>query len=106
MDVSDSESNDYYSLDSWRDFEDFCEAVIRQTVEENRPESRTRDPPSVSEWVTLRGWINWFASSLHKISYNKYFLTDLINSFFFLKITCVATFNSRYFVLSVHPIII
>ena len=42
MDVSYSESSDYYSLDSLRDFEDFCEVVIRQTVEENRPESRTR----------------------------------------------------------------
>ena len=42
MDVSYSESSDYYSLDSYRDFEDFCEVVIRQTVEENRPESRTR----------------------------------------------------------------
>ena len=40
MDVSYSESSDYYSLDSYRDFEDFCEAVIRQTVEE----SRTRGP--------------------------------------------------------------
>ena len=42
MDVSYSESSDYNSLDSLRDFEDFCEAVIRQTIEENRPESRTR----------------------------------------------------------------
>ena len=42
MDVSYSESSDYYSLDSLRDFEDFCEVVIQQTVEENRPESRTR----------------------------------------------------------------
>ena len=42
MDVSYSESSDYSSLDSLRDFEDFCEVVIRQTVEENRPESRTR----------------------------------------------------------------
>ena len=43
MDVSYSESSDYYnSLDSLRDFEDFCEVVIRQTVEENRLESRTR----------------------------------------------------------------
>ena len=41
MDVSYSESTDYYSLDSLRDFEDFCEVLIRQTVEENRPESRT-----------------------------------------------------------------
>ena len=40
MDVSYSESSDYYSLDSYRDFEDFCGAVIRQTVEE----SRTRGP--------------------------------------------------------------
>ena len=98
MDVSYSESSDYYSLDSYRDFEDFCEAVIRQTVEE----SRTRGPRHwVSEWVSDTDWL---ASSLHKISYNKYFLTDLINSFFFLKITCMATFNSRYFVLSVRPI--
>ena len=43
IDVSDSESNAYYSLESLRDFEYFCEAVIRQTVEGNRPESRTRD---------------------------------------------------------------
>ena len=50
MDVSYSESSDYYSLDSYRDFEDFCEAVIRQTVEE----SRTRGPRHwASEWVTL-----------------------------------------------------
>ena len=35
MDVSYSESSDYYSLDSLRDFKDFCEVVIRQTVEEN-----------------------------------------------------------------------
>ena len=99
MDVSYSESSDYYSLDSLRDFEDFCEVVIRQTVEENRPESRTR----ATEWLSDTDWL---ASSLHKISYNKYFLTDSINSFFFLKITCMATFNSRYFVLSVRPIII
>ena len=49
MDVSYSESSDYYSLDSSREFEDFCEAVIRQTVEENGPESRTRPRHSVSE---------------------------------------------------------
>ena len=44
MDVIDSESNAYYSLGSKRDFGDFCEAVIRQTVEGKRLESRTRNP--------------------------------------------------------------
>ena len=33
MDASNSESNVHYGLDSQRDFEDFCEAVIRQTVD-------------------------------------------------------------------------
>ncbi len=42
MDVSESEYNAYYSLDSQRDFEDFCEADIRQTMEPSRSGSSTR----------------------------------------------------------------
>ena len=34
-----SETNAYYSLDSQRDFEDFCEADVGQTVEGSRPGS-------------------------------------------------------------------
>ena len=40
MDVNDSECNVHYSLDSQRDFEDFCEAVIRQTVDADLPHRR------------------------------------------------------------------
>ena len=39
MNVRYSETNAYYSLDSQRDFEDFCKADIRQTVEGSRPGS-------------------------------------------------------------------
>ena len=42
MDVSESEYNAYYSLDSQRDFEDFCKADIRQTMEPSRSGSSTR----------------------------------------------------------------
>ena len=63
-------------------------------------------PASLSELQRRRCVDQLSCRFLHKNSYNKYFLTDLINSFFFMKITCMATFNSRYFVLSVRPIII
>ena len=39
MNVRYSELRAYYSLDSQRDFEDFSEADIRQTVEGSRPGS-------------------------------------------------------------------
>ena len=42
MDVSESEYNAYYRFDSQRDFEDFCEADIRQTMEPSRSGSSTR----------------------------------------------------------------
>ena len=40
MDCSDRESNVHYSLDSQRDFENFCEAVIWQTVDSDLPHRR------------------------------------------------------------------
>ena len=39
MNVRYSETNAHYSSDSQRDFEDFSEAYIRQTVEGSRPGS-------------------------------------------------------------------
>ena len=45
MDVNDSECNVHYSLDSQRDFEDFCEAVIRQTVDADLPHRRWPEHP-------------------------------------------------------------
>ena len=45
MDVSESEYNAYYRLDSQRDFEDFCEADIRQTMEPSRSGSSIRSVP-------------------------------------------------------------
>ena len=39
MDASDSETDANHCLDSHRDFEDFCEADIGQTIEGSRPGS-------------------------------------------------------------------
>ena len=90
MDVSESEYNAYYSLDSQRDFEDFCEADIRQTMEPSRSGSSTRYGTASSveaQWMveSSSASINWLAGS----SYIK----------FHIKITCImTTFGSLYFV--------
>ena len=55
MKASDSETNAYYNLESQRDFEDFCDSDIPQTVEGSRPRS---------DWQRRRWRCRcWFAGS-------------------------------------------
>ena len=92
MDVSQSEYNAYYSLDSQRDFEDFCEADIRQTMEPSWSGSSTRYRYSVVSRSAMNesssASINWLAGSSY------------------IKFRVKITFGSLYFVFPNRSIIV
>ena len=71
MDVSESEYNAYYSLDSQRDFEDFCEADIRRYSVVSRSAMNGGIVVGVNQ-LTCR-------FQLHKIPYKDYMYHDYIS---------------------------